>query len=68
MSGAGLTIMIGSFLAEEQVRRIAAAPEAGQVSYEPGLLPVPRYPCDHNLSRLAAGEPLRNRYDPARGY
>jgi glyoxylate/hydroxypyruvate reductase A len=51
MSGAGLTIMIGSFLEEEQVRRIAAAPEAGQVSYEPGLLPVPRYPCDHTGPR-----------------
>jgi glyoxylate/hydroxypyruvate reductase len=47
MSAAGLTVVIGSFLEDEQVRRIAAAPAAGRVSYEPGLLPVPRYPCDH---------------------
>jgi hypothetical protein len=47
MSAAGLSVVIGSFLEEEQVRRIAAAPAAGRVSYEPGLLPVPRYPCDH---------------------
>jgi glyoxylate/hydroxypyruvate reductase A len=47
MSAAGLTVVIGSFLEEEQVRRIAAAPAAGRVSYEPDLLPVPRYPCDH---------------------
>jgi glyoxylate/hydroxypyruvate reductase A len=47
MSAARPTIVIGSFLEEEQVARIAAAPEAGRVIYEPGLLPVPRYPCDH---------------------
>jgi phosphoglycerate dehydrogenase-like enzyme len=47
MSAAGLTIVIGSFLEPDQVARIAAAPAAGRVVYEPGLLPVPRYPCDH---------------------
>jgi glyoxylate/hydroxypyruvate reductase len=47
MSAARPTIVIGSFLEEEQVARIEAAPAAGRVIYEPGLLPVPRYPCDH---------------------
>ena len=47
MTGPGFTIVIGSFLEEEQVRRIAAAPAAGRVIYEPGLLPVPRFRCDH---------------------
>ncbi|HMH93208.1 MAG TPA: D-2-hydroxyacid dehydrogenase [Streptosporangiaceae bacterium] len=47
MSAARPTIVIGSFLEAEQVRRIAAAPAAGRVIYEPDLLPVPRYPCDH---------------------
>lgn len=47
MSAAGLTIVIGSFLEQEQVDRIAAAPASRRVIYEPGLLPVPRYLCDH---------------------
>jgi glyoxylate/hydroxypyruvate reductase A len=41
------TIVIGSYLEPELVARIAAAPAAGRVIYEPGLLPVPRYQCDH---------------------
>ena len=49
-AAAGLTVVIGSFLEQEQVGRIAAAPAAGRVIYEPGLLPVPRYPCDHTGS------------------
>jgi glyoxylate/hydroxypyruvate reductase A len=47
MSAAGLTVVIGSFLEEEHVHRIAAAPATGRVVYEPDLLPVPRFPCDH---------------------
>jgi glyoxylate/hydroxypyruvate reductase A len=43
----GPTIVIGSFLEPGLVARIAAAPAAGRVIYEPDLLPVPRYPCDH---------------------
>ena len=43
----GFTIVIGSYLEEEQVKRIAAAEAAGRVIYEPELLPVPRYRCDH---------------------
>jgi phosphoglycerate dehydrogenase-like enzyme len=41
------TIVIGSYLEPELVARIQAAPAAGRVIYEPGLLPVPRYQCDH---------------------
>jgi glyoxylate/hydroxypyruvate reductase A len=51
MSAARPTIVIGSFLEAEQVARIAAAPAAGRVIYEPDLLPVPRYPCDHTGPR-----------------
>jgi glyoxylate/hydroxypyruvate reductase len=42
-----LTVVIGSYLEPELVARIQAAPSAGRVVYEPGLLPVPRYQCDH---------------------
>jgi phosphoglycerate dehydrogenase-like enzyme len=47
----GLTIVIGSFLEEEHVRRIEAAQPTAEVSYEPGLLPVPRYQGDHAGTR-----------------
>jgi phosphoglycerate dehydrogenase-like enzyme len=40
-------IVIGSYLEPELVDRIRAAKNAGRVIYEPGLLPVPRYQCDH---------------------
>jgi glyoxylate/hydroxypyruvate reductase len=40
------TIVIGSFLEEDQVKHIEARSSA-RVIYEPDLLPVPRYPCDH---------------------
>ena len=39
--------MIGSFLEEDLVARIATAQPSATVVYEPELLPVPRYPCDH---------------------
>jgi glyoxylate/hydroxypyruvate reductase len=42
-----LTIVIGSYLEPGLVARIQAAPSAGRVIYEPELLPVPRYQCDH---------------------
>jgi glyoxylate/hydroxypyruvate reductase len=47
-STAGLTIVIGSYLEADLVARIAAAPPVARVVYEPDLLPVPRYRCDHN--------------------
>jgi glyoxylate/hydroxypyruvate reductase A len=46
MGGSELTIAIGSYLEPEQVRRIAGQPSV-RVLYEPDLLPVPRYRCDH---------------------
>ncbi|HWG01981.1 MAG TPA: D-2-hydroxyacid dehydrogenase, partial [Trebonia sp.] len=42
-----VTIAIGSFLETEHVQRIAAAGPGLRVLYEPELLPVPRFPCDH---------------------
>jgi glyoxylate/hydroxypyruvate reductase len=51
-----LTIMIGSPLEAEQVARIAAAPGAGRVIYEPELLPVPRYEADHGGTKRDLSE------------
>jgi len=42
-----LTIAIGSYLEPDLVGRIQAARPAARVIYEPDLLPVPRYQCDH---------------------
>ena len=47
----GLTVVIGSFLEEDLVARIAAAQPTATVVYEPELLPVPRYRCDHTGPR-----------------
>lgn len=47
----GPTIVIGSFLEPDQVDRIAAAQPSACVIYEPALLPIPRYPCDHTGRR-----------------
>jgi glyoxylate/hydroxypyruvate reductase len=46
-----LTIVIGSYLEPELVDRIQAAEPGARVVYEPGLLPVPRYRCDHSGAR-----------------
>jgi glyoxylate/hydroxypyruvate reductase A len=48
---ASLTVVIGSFLEVDLVARIAAAQPSATVVYEPELLPVPRYPCDHTGPR-----------------
>ena len=42
-----LTIVIGSYLEPDLVARIRAAQPEARVIYEPDLLPVPRYRCDH---------------------
>jgi phosphoglycerate dehydrogenase-like enzyme len=42
-----LTIVIGSYLEPDLVGRIQAAQPTARVIYEPDLLPVPRYRCDH---------------------
>jgi glyoxylate/hydroxypyruvate reductase len=58
VSAGPFTIVIGSYLEEEYVQRIAAADAAGRVIYEPGLVPAPRYQCDHTGTRrdLSAAE------------
>ena len=68
-STAGLTIVIGSYLEPDQVARIAAAPPVARVAYEPELLPVPRYRCDHNGRRrdLSEGDLARWRSIAASG-
>jgi phosphoglycerate dehydrogenase-like enzyme len=43
-----LTIVIGSYLEPDLAGRIRAAQPAARVIYEPDLLPVPRYQCDHS--------------------
>jgi glyoxylate/hydroxypyruvate reductase A len=55
-STAGLTIVIGSYLEADLVARIAAAPPVARVAYEPDLLPVPRFRCDHDGRRRDLGE------------
>jgi glyoxylate/hydroxypyruvate reductase len=44
---AALNVLIASPLEAEHASRIAAADPRVNVLYEPELLPVPRYPCDH---------------------
>lgn len=47
MTDSSITIVIGSYLEPGLVDSIRAAQPAVTVLYEPGLLPVPRYQCDH---------------------
>jgi phosphoglycerate dehydrogenase-like enzyme len=42
-----LTIVVASYLEPELVERVAASDDGLTVLYEPDLLPVPRYRCDH---------------------
>ena len=44
---AALNVLIASPLEPEHAARIEAADPRVSVLYEPDLLPVPRYPCDH---------------------
>jgi glyoxylate/hydroxypyruvate reductase len=44
---AALNVLIASPLEAEHASRIAAADSRVHLSYEPDLLPVPRYRCDH---------------------
>jgi glyoxylate/hydroxypyruvate reductase A len=43
-----LNVLIASPLEAEHADRIASADPRVNLLYEPALLPVPRYPCDHN--------------------
>ena len=47
MSAEQVGVLIASPLEPEQAHRIAAADPRVRLLYEPGLLPVPRYPSDH---------------------
>jgi glyoxylate/hydroxypyruvate reductase len=44
---AALNVLVASPLEAEHASRIAAADPRVNLLYEPELLPVPRYPCDH---------------------
>jgi phosphoglycerate dehydrogenase-like enzyme len=46
-----LTVVIGSYIEPDLARRIEQAGHVARVVYEPGLLPVPRYTCDHHGPR-----------------
>lgn len=46
-----ITVVIGSFLEADLVKRIEDSRPGVRVVYEPGLLPAPRYPCDHTGRR-----------------
>src|SRR5207302_8677108 len=70
MASDRVTVLVASPLEPEHAARIEAADPRVSVLYEPDLLPVPRYPCDHtgvarslsaaDLDRWAA---LRQRAD-----
>jgi phosphoglycerate dehydrogenase-like enzyme len=51
-----VTVLVASYLEPEHVERIASVDPAGvRVRYEPGLLPVPKYPADHDGVRRDLG-------------
>lgn len=60
MMPAAVNVLIASPLEAEHADRIASADPRVNLLYEPALLPVPRYPCDHtgiarNLDAAALG-------------
>ena len=66
-----LRVLIASPLEPQHVARIEAADPRVSVLYEPGLLPVPRYPADHtgvprelSAAALGAGDQRRDRRVP----
>jgi phosphoglycerate dehydrogenase-like enzyme len=58
VAGDAVHVLIASPLEAEHADRIAAADPRVRLLYEPDLLPVPRYPCDHGGVRreLDAGD------------
>jgi phosphoglycerate dehydrogenase-like enzyme len=48
MTPGAVNVLIASPLEARHANRIAAADPRIRLLYEPGLLPVPRYPCDHS--------------------
>src|SRR2546428_9086979 len=70
MADDGLRVLIASPLEPQHVARIGAADPRVSVLYEPGLLPVPRYPADHtgvprqlSAAELGAWAGLRSQAD-----
>ena len=47
MTSDRVNVLVASPLEPEHAARIEAAGPRVSVLYEPDLLPVPRYPCDH---------------------
>ena len=55
-------VVIASYLEPGLVERIAAADSRVHVTYEPSLLPVPRYPCDHTGTPPALSDEQLDRW------
>lgn len=47
MTSDGVSVLVATPLEPEHAARIEATDPRVSVLYEPGLLPVPRYPADH---------------------
>ncbi|WP_410813368.1 D-2-hydroxyacid dehydrogenase [Micromonospora sp. 067-2] len=58
-------VLIATYLEPEYVDRIAAVDDTVEVRYEPDLLPVPRYRCDHGGTPRALDETGRRRWEQA---
>jgi glyoxylate/hydroxypyruvate reductase A len=58
MTADRMSVLIATPLEPEHVARIEATDPRLRILYEPGLLPVPRYPCDHGgvARALSAGD------------
>jgi hypothetical protein len=61
MTPGAVNVLIASPLEVQHASRIAAADPRIRLLYQPGLLPVPRYPCDHSGTPrdLSAGDLAR---------
>jgi glyoxylate/hydroxypyruvate reductase A len=58
-----VSVLIATYLEPEYVERIAAVDPTVTVLYEPDLLPVPRYRCDHGGSPLTLSTADQSRWD-----
>jgi glyoxylate/hydroxypyruvate reductase len=61
-----VSVLIATPLEAEYAQRIEAADPRLRVLYEPGLLPVPRYPCDHTGTPRALSEADLGRWSALR--
>jgi len=62
MMTAAVNVLIASPLEAEHAARIASADPRVRLLYEPALLPVPRYPCDHSGIPRDLGAPALARW------